>query len=84
MLLMLLLLLLLRIRRLVAELRMVVVYTSLGRRLRDGAATRLRVRLPGGLIEQDEVVLIVGQVEMLKMQLLRGCCRQARWSGGKP
>ncbi len=75
-----------RSRSLWVELRRVVAaesllvgmrnHTSVGRRLRD-RAIRLTMLL-GRLIEQDEVLLMRGKIQMLEFLLLRGLCRQAR------
>ena len=58
-----------------------LIYTSVGGRLRDRA---IRLTMFDRLIEQDEVLLMGRQVQMLQLQLLRGWCRQARDTGGKP
>lgn len=65
---------LLRKKRL-GTLMLIQMYTSAGGRLRDRT-----VRLTAWfdrLIEQDKVLLLWRQIQMLKMQLLRGWCRQA-------
>lgn len=72
---------LLRVELLAAMLLVGLVYTSVGRRLRDRA---IRWTLFDRLIEQDEVLLVRRQVQMLQLQLLRGWGRQARRTGGKP
>jgi hypothetical protein len=59
------------------------IHTSVGGRLRDRAAVRLTVLLDR-LIEQDEVLLMKRQIQMRKLLLMRGWCRQARGTGGKP
>jgi hypothetical protein len=62
------------VRKLLTKLLARCSYTSVGRSLRDRA-----VKLtPGRLIEQDEVSLMRGQIQMLELLLLRGWCRQAR------
>jgi len=53
-----------------------LVYTSDGGRLRDRALVRLT--MIDRLIEQDKVLLVRRQIQVLKLQLLRGVCRQAR------
>lgn len=73
---------LLREKRKVAMLLAGLVYTSVGGRLRGRA---VRLTMFDRLIEQDEVLLVRRQVQMLlQLQLLRGWCRQARRTGGKP
>jgi hypothetical protein len=62
-------------KELLGTLMLIQSCTSVVGRLRDGT-----VRLTAWfdrLIEQDKVLLLWGQVQMLKMQLLRGWCRQA-------
>lgn len=58
-----------------------LVYTSDGGRLRDCAVARLTIF--DRLIVQDKV-LLGRQIQLLLVQLLRGRCRQARSTGGKP
>lgn len=66
-----------RLTRLLTE-----IHTSVGGRL-AGWAIKL-TGLLDRLIEQDKVLLMGRQIQMLKVQLLRGWCRQARRTGGKP
>ncbi len=71
---------LLREQWLVAML-LICVYTSVGGRC--GGTTRLTVWFDR-LIEQDKVLLLRGQIQVLKVQLMRGWCRQAWGAGGEP
>lgn len=50
------------------------VYTSVGGRLRGRS---VRLTWFDRLIEQDKVLLLRGQIQMLKVLLMRGWCRQA-------
>ena len=62
-------------KELLGTLMLIQMYASVGGRLRDRA-----VRLTAWfdrLIEQDKVLLLRRQIQMLKMHLLRGWCRQA-------
>ena len=73
--------LLLLVELVVAMLLVGLVYTSVGGRLRDRA---VRLTMFDRLIEQDEV-LLWRQVQMgLMLQLVRGWCRQAGGTGGRP
>lgn len=67
-----------KLRLLATMLLIVVVYTSVG------GDRAVRLTLFDRLIEQDEVLLVGGQIQMLELQLLRGWGRQARRTGGKP
>lgn len=64
-------------KELLAAMLLISIHTSVGGVL-GSRAIRLTVLLDR-LIEQDEVLL-----KVLLMQLLRGWCRQARGTGGKP
>lgn len=68
------------LRKELGTMLLISVHNS-GGVLRDGA---IMLRVFDRLIEQDKVLLVVWQIELLKLLLMCRLCRQARRTGGKP